>query len=234
MPAAAFIPVTPFVDRGYGVRYSPSVMGRIRPIPGSPPTGFIRSPNHALRSRLAGAAIVLMVTALVACGGDPEADAAAVQALVEKEAAAINARNLNQLAEIWSEAPEILLFDVPPPGRFRGWEQVARVFNEFFDRFSDISLTVAEVEVGVEGDLAFASYDWTLTGTMGEAAVRDRGQATSIYRREESGWRLVHAHYSPVPAAVALETIEEISPDPPADDAGEAQESPSSGNPAPS
>jgi uncharacterized protein (TIGR02246 family) len=178
-----------------------------------------------------------MVAGLVACGGDPEADAGAIQALVEKEAAAINARDLNQLAEIWSEAPEILLFDVPPPGRFRGWEQVARVFKDFFDRFSDISLTVAEVEVGVEGDLAYASYDWTLTGMMGESAVRDRGQATSIYRREESGWRLVHAHFSPVPAAVALETGEGDAPEPATDDpeeGGGGQESPSSESPAPS
>ncbi|HET6278104.1 MAG TPA: nuclear transport factor 2 family protein [Candidatus Polarisedimenticolia bacterium] len=187
-----------------------------------------------MRSLLACAATLPLLAALVACGGNPEADAGAIQALVAKEAAAINARDLNQLAEIWSEAPEILLFDVPPPGRFRGWEQVARVFKEFFDRFSDINLTVAEVEVGVEGDLAFASYDWTLTGTMGETAVRDRGQATSIYRREESGWRLVHAHYSPVPAAVALETVEEVPPETPAGTVGEEPESPSGESPAPS
>jgi ketosteroid isomerase-like protein len=176
--------------------------------------------------------MLLLLAGLAACGSDPDADAGVIQALVAKEAAAINARDLNQLAKIWSEAPEILLFDVPPPGRFRGWEQVARVFKDFFDRFRDINLTVAEVEVGVEGDLAFASYDWTLTGTMGAAAVRDRGQATSIYRREESGWRLVHAHYSPVPAAVALETVEELPPEPPADGAVEEPESPSSGSPA--
>lgn len=181
--------------------------------------------------------MVLLMAGPVACGGKPEADAGAIRALVENEAAAINARDLNQLAGIWSEAPEILLFDVPPPGRFRGWGQIARVFQDFFDRFSDISLTVAEVEVGVEGDLAWATYDWNLTGTMGETAVRDRGQATSIYRREESGWRLVHAHYSPVPAAVALEAVKEDPQEPAADDAGEAgdgQESQTGGTPAPS
>jgi len=209
-------------------------MGRAIFLSGALPTGKSRSPQHAARSLFACAAMLPLLAALVACGGNPEADAGAIQALVAKEAAAINARDLNQLAEIWSEAPEILLFDVPPPGRFRGWEQVARVFKEFFDRFSDINLTIAEVEVGVEGDLAFASYDWTLTGTMGETAVRDRGQATAIYRREESGWRLVHAHYSPVPAAVALETVEEIPSSPPADEAVEEPENPSSGSPAPS
>jgi uncharacterized protein (TIGR02246 family) len=212
-------------------------MGRTYSLPGPARSDLFRPPNHVFRSISACAAILLIAVGLIACGGDPEADAGAIQALVEKEAAAINARDLNQLAEIWSEDPEILLFDVPPPGRFRGWEQVARVFKEFFDRFSDISLTVAEVEIGVEGDLAYASYDWTLTGMMGESAVRDRGQATSIYRREESGWRLVHAHYSPVPAAVALETVEEVPAAPAADDAGEGedrQESPASGSPAPS
>lgn len=201
---------------------------------GSSPAGLFRSPGHAVRSSFACAAALLLLAPLCACGGDPEEDAGAIKTMVEKEAAAINARDLNQLAQIWSEAPEILLFDVPPPGRFRGWQQVGRVFNDFFDRFSDIDLKVSEVEVGVEGGMAFATYDWTLSGKMGEAAVRDRGQATAIYRREESGWRLVHAHYSPVPAAVALEAAEEIPPEPPAGEAGEEAGSPSGGSPAPS
>jgi ketosteroid isomerase-like protein len=157
-------------------------------------------------------ALALLISGLVACGGNPEADAGAIQALIQKEVEAINTRDLNQLAQIWSETQEIQLFDVPPPGRFRGWDQVARVFNEFFDRFTEIQLTVGEVDIGVEGDLAYASYEWALSGRMGDSAVRDRGQATSIYRREESGWRLVHAHYSPVPAAVALEAAEEEAP----------------------
>ena len=152
--------------------------------------------------------LVALIGLLSACGGNPEADAGAVEDLVRREVEAINAEDLQALAQIWSETPEILLFDVPPPGRFRGWDQVARVFKGFFDRFSEIRLSVDEVQVGVEGSLAYASYDWVLTGMMGEAAVRDRGQATAIYRREESGWRLVHAHYSPVPAAVALEAGE--------------------------
>lgn len=209
-------------------------MGRTRPFFGSSPADLPRSLNHAWRRLPACAAIILLVAGLAACGGDPEADAGAIQALVRKEAAAINARDLNQLAEIWSEDPKILLFDVPPPGRFRGWDQVARVFKQFFDRFSDVNLTVDKVEVGVEGDLAFASYDWILTGMMGETAVRDRGQATSIYRREESGWRLVHAHYSPVPAAVALETIDESPAQPPGEEADEEAATSSSGSPAPS
>ncbi len=194
-----------------------------------------RSPRRLRPGLSIGALCSLLLVTGIACGGDPEADASAIRELVAREAAAINARDLNQLAEIWSEAPEILLFDVPPPGRFRGWNQVARVFSEFFARFSEISLTVADVEVGVHGDLAYASYDWSLSGAMGEVAVRDRGQATSIYRREDTGWRLVHAHYSPVPAAVALDTVEE-TPAGPAAGPGEGDRSkgPSDASPAPS
>ncbi len=170
---------------------------------------------------------ILAVACLAGCGGNPEADAGAIRALVDKEVAAINAEDLQELAQVWSETREILLFDVPPPNRFEGWNQVGRVFQDFFDRFSEIQLSVDAVKIGVDGDLGYASYDWALAGTMGESEVRDRGQATSIYRREESGWRLVHAHYSPVPAAVALDERSETG-DGAANDSGAA---PASGAP---
>jgi uncharacterized protein (TIGR02246 family) len=190
---------------------------------GSTRPALLRSPGTAAGRSATLALCVLVLAAAGACGGAIEGDADAIRALVEKETAAINARDLNGLAGIWSEAPEILLFDVPPPGRFRGWGEVARVFRDFFDRFAEIKLTVASLEVAVEGDLAYASYDWTLTGMMGEQAVSDRGQATSIYRREESGWRLIHAHFSPVPAAVALESAGEAEEEP-AGEAGTTEE----------
>jgi len=130
-----------------------------------------------------------------ACRG-AGADVDAVKSQLAREVEAMNARDLQALSQIWSQAPDITLFDVAPPGRFQGWPGIARTFGEFFERTGEVHMTVDHVEVRVDGTQAYAVYDWAMTGKMGEASLDDRGQATAIYRREKDGWKLVHAHYS--------------------------------------
>ncbi len=135
--------------------------------------------------------------------GNARADADAIKSLVNRETAAINAKDLRALSEIWSQDKNILLFDVPPPGRFQGWGQIGRLWKDFFDRVADVHLTVDAVEAEAQGSLGYATYDWSMTGHLGSYVLEDRGQATAIYRKEGGQWRLVHAHYSPVPPALA-------------------------------
>jgi uncharacterized protein (TIGR02246 family) len=143
-------------------------------------------------------ASIVPLLAAIACGG-AAADSDAVKALVQREVAAVNARDMQAMSQIWSQSDDILLFDVTPPGRFQGWPAIARSFNNFFLRLSDVAMTVDNVQVSVDGALAAATYDWTLAGTLDGRTLADHGQATALYRREKNGWRLVHAHYSPAP-----------------------------------
>src|SRR5205809_3774592 len=131
------------------------------------------------------------------------ADSEAIRGLVAKEVAAFNAKDLPALSEIWSKDKDILLFDVPPPGRFQGWDRIGPLWKGFFDKVSDVHLSVDAVQATSDGTLAFATYDWAMTGRLGSYALDDRGQATAIYRKEGGQWRLIHAHYSPVPPALA-------------------------------
>lgn len=156
-----------------------------------------------VRAALPGA-IALGLLLPVGAGCDrSRADTDAIRALVAREVAAINARDVRTLSEIWSQDNHALLFDVPPPGRFEGWEQIQRQWTVFFDRASEIQLTVGALRAEAEGPLGYATYDWAMTGRIGSYVLDDRGQATAIYRREKRGWRLVHAHYSPIPPAPA-------------------------------
>jgi ketosteroid isomerase-like protein len=146
--------------------------------------------------------LAALAAALFACN-DARADADAIRSLVTREVAAINARDIGALSEIWSRDKNILLFDVPPPGRFKGWDQIGHLWKDFFERVSDIHLTVDAVQAEAQGTLGYATYDWAMTGRLGSYSLEDRGQATAIYRKEGGNWRLVHAHYSPVPPALA-------------------------------
>jgi uncharacterized protein (TIGR02246 family) len=152
------------------------------------------------------AAVVLLaatIAASAACrgstGGTDE-----VKALVARQVEAINGRDMQGLARVWSQQDDILLFDVAPPGRFKGWPEIARSFNNLFEKAGELHMTVENVEVrDGGGTLATATYDWVLSGKVGETPLEDRGQATEIYRHEKDGWRLMHAHYSAVPPGAA-------------------------------
>ncbi len=141
------------------------------------------------------------LTLLGACGPKGMSDADAIQALVAKEVVAMNKKDYKALSEVWAHDQGVLLFDVQPPGRFQGWDEVGRTFRDFLDRFAEIHLSVSALKVEAQGAVGYATYDWILTGRMGDYAVDDRGQATAIYRKAGDGWRLVHAHYSSTPPA---------------------------------
>jgi ketosteroid isomerase-like protein len=149
-----------------------------------------------LSPRQAALSVLPIVLAATACGADGAAETEAVKARIAREVEAVNARDLQALSQIWSQDAGITLFDIAPPGRIQGWQGIAKSFSESFDRLAEVHMTVDQVEVRIEGSLAWATYDWTMTGKMGEAILDDKGQATAIYRREKDGWKLVHAHYS--------------------------------------
>jgi len=171
----------------------------------APPTLSSTKPislQRRLPTRFLLAPVLAALVAAMACGGEKKSEQA-IRVLIDREVEAMNGRSLSSLAEIWSTDPDISLFDVPPPGRFEGWERIGRVFKGFFDRCTELHLTVDQVKVRVDGRLGYATYDWIMTGRMGDFQLDDRGQTTAIYRRGPDGWRLVHLHYSPAPPALA-------------------------------
>ena len=151
-----------------------------------------------------------------ACRGGSQADTDAVRTAVESEVAAINARDLEALGRVWSQADDILLYDVAPPGHFHGWPAIAHTYTEFFARLSDPKMAIEGLEVRVGGDLATATYGWSLSGTIDGRPLSDAGHATEVWRREKIGWRLMHAHVSTSPRPVAGSTAAAPVPAPPA------------------
>jgi ketosteroid isomerase-like protein len=170
--------------------------------------------TDVLRSfRMPFAALPGLVLVL-GCGGSSSVDADAVRKLVTREAEAMQGHDLKTLEGLWSESPDILLYDVAPPGRFQGWPAIARTYNDFLSRTSDLKIGVDHLRVDVDGTLAVATYDWTLSGKLDEAQLQDRGATTAVYRKEKTGWRLVHAHVSAAPRGEPAHA--ESGPAPPA------------------
>src|ERR1051325_3737775 len=126
------------------------------------------------------AALLALAAALLACGDAP-GDADALRSLVNKEVAAINGKDLKALHEVWSQDNTILLFDVPPPGRFQGWDQIGRLWKDFFDKVSEIHMTVDAVQAEAQGSLGYATCGRSMTGRLGMYPLADRGPADAAY-----------------------------------------------------
>jgi ketosteroid isomerase-like protein len=151
--------------------------------------------------------VLLAAVSLPGCRSDGTKDVEAIRALVAREVEAINRKDLAALSQIWSRSADTLLFDVPLPGRFQGWERIAGVLKEFFDRLDEIHMTIDAVQVRADGQLAYVTYDWALSGKMGGDDVNDRGAATEVFHLSKDGWKLVHAHYSPTPPGLDGEPV---------------------------
>ena len=99
-------------------------------------------------------------------------------------------------AAMWSHGDPVTLFGAVTTKT--GWEQVGPTFDWLASTFSNC--TSAEYEVlsaGASGDLAYvAGIEHTTASINGEPKTYSL-RVTTIFRREEGEWKVVHRHGDP-------------------------------------
>ena len=120
-----------------------------------------------------------------------------IQALLDHRVAACQAKDIGRLTSLYS--PDIVYYDVVPPLRFTGPDEVRRNFLRWFDEYDGpIGLETHELDVAVSGDLAFARMLHLDSGTrkkgVPEGAVWLR--STVCCRRSNGTWLITHEHIS--------------------------------------
>ena len=78
----------------------------------------------------------------------------------------------------------------------RGWDAVRESWERIFEHTEEMRFTLADVTVGVGGDVAWVTCTENILsdagGRLGVTAVL----ATNIFERGDDGWRIVHHHAS--------------------------------------
>ena len=86
-----------------------------------------------------------------------------------------------------------------------GWSEIAQVFEFLASRFSNC--TAFEYEVigaGASGDLAYiVGFEHTTASVGGADPEASDLRVTTIFRREDGQWKIVHRHADPMPASDA-------------------------------
>jgi uncharacterized protein (TIGR02246 family) len=124
---------------------------------------------------------------------------AAIRMLVENWAGAVRSKNINGI--LAHHAPDILMFDVPPPLVSRGIEEYQKTWDLFYDFADDpVTFDIVEMNVTAGDEVAFVS-------ALMKCMTREKDgsfshldfRLTLGLRKVEGQWTIIHEHHS-IPA----------------------------------
>jgi len=94
-------------------------------------------------------------------------------------------------------APDILMFDVPPPFQSEGLEAYRRTWNLFFGSMADPpTFDFSDVRVTVGADVAFATAHGRCL-SLGHSEVTElHFRLTMCFQKRDGAWAIVHEHHS--------------------------------------
>ena len=132
-------------------------------------------------------------------------DIAAIKDVIHKYADSITNYDLKEAAEIWQTDDRTTF--VHPRGNEYGWKAIRDHFygNTMHDHFSKRHLYVKNINVQVYGDMAVAVFYWDFPAVYRSdgTEITTHGRETQVYNRTNTGWKIVHVHYSPMPVTGA-------------------------------
>jgi ketosteroid isomerase-like protein len=100
---------------------------------------------------------------------------------------------------LWSREDPVTLFGAVQTKT--GWGEIAPVFEWLSSRFSNCESFEYEVlAAGASGDLAYIAGVEHTTAAVGDAPAQAYElRVTTVFRREDGEWKVVHRHADPVP-----------------------------------
>lgn len=102
-------------------------------------------------------------------------------------------------SRIWSHNDPVTLFGAAFAAS--GWSPISKIFDTLASRFSKCRSWEYEiVAADASGDLAYiVGIEHTTAAVGGAAPEPYRLRVTTVFRREDGVWKVVHRHADPVP-----------------------------------
>ncbi|HLY06607.1 MAG TPA: nuclear transport factor 2 family protein [Rhizomicrobium sp.] len=129
----------------------------------------------------------------------PKADnRAAIQALEDQFAAAVQAKNLDGIMKVYAPGSDLFVFDVVPPRQYVGADAYRKDWKGFLDTFKGpIKFTVSDLAIDAGGKMAYSHSIQHISGTDTKGKPVDMTvRVTDVYRKSGGDWLIVHEHVS--------------------------------------
>ena len=101
-----------------------------------------------------------------------------------------------------------------------GWTNYLVIFQQQHARMQQVRMDRSNTYIKVDGNFAWACYQWDFAATVDGQSVTAQGQATLIFSKRNNHWVIVHNHTSLVqmgqsPAPSSTPAVPQASPDKP-------------------
>ena len=130
----------------------------------------------------------------------PMPDSAFFNTLVTQYVQAIDQADTILASKIWAPTAEISFIN--PAGTEYGWNEIKNIYKMFKDNFSARKLTFFNLKFAYYDNVSWLTFNWIFDATLktNNNPVQTKGRETQIWRKINYEWRLVHVHYSGMPA----------------------------------
>jgi ketosteroid isomerase-like protein len=133
---------------------------------------------------------------------DHGADVDAIGRIIARYAQSIDAADTTMASQLWWDSPEVSF--IHPLGHEHGFDQVKQnVYKRLMgETFSERKLTPRDITIHVYGDAAWSEFYWDFNAQFRKDGrpIATHGRETQIYRKIQGTWRIIHVHYSGMPA----------------------------------
>ncbi len=132
------------------------------------------------------------------------ADEAAIRALEDRFAAAVNAGDVNAIMKSYVPDQSLVVFDVVPPRQYLGADAYRKDWVDFFATLKGPpKFDITDLAIAVEGNLGFSHSIQRVRGTDTKGQPLDLTvRVTDGYRKVGGDWLIVLEHVS-VPVDLA-------------------------------
>ena len=119
--------------------------------------------------------------------------------------AALSRRDLAAIEAMWLHAPHVMAIHPASRSPVLGWEAVRRSWMETFERFPELSVTLAEPQTHITGNVAWVVGIETVRGRRPDGVeVTFAALTTNVYELREGRWLIVLHHASRAPQSKGI------------------------------
>jgi len=125
-------------------------------------------------------------------------DETAIRTLEDRFVAAFNAGDIDGIMKNYVPDKSLVIFDVVPREEYRGADTYRKDWVDMFSHFNGTpKIAITDLEITVDGDVAFSHSFQRVTGTDKQGhAVDRRVRVTDGYRKIGGNWLIVLEHVS--------------------------------------
>ncbi len=118
---------------------------------------------------------------------------------------ALQALDLNQMDGIWLQEDWIRCLH-PGWDLITGWENIRESWANIFRSTGQMHVDISRTLVHVQGEVAWVSCIESVTSSFEGGFSTAMVEATNIFVKRDSEWRIVHHHTTPLPDRLPLGT----------------------------